>query len=72
MGGRKGGLRGVGGGMTRHVQHMCPKSPFTHKSRIFRGWADGRGVYIPRNRSSVSSSLIENYSPRLMPSLCEI
>jgi hypothetical protein len=50
-----------------------PGNPGKHTNLGFLGgWADGRGVYIPRNRSSVSSSLIKNYSARSMPSLCEI
>ncbi len=50
-----------------------PKISMKHTNLGFLGgWADGRGVYMPRNRTSVSSSLIENYSARSKPSLCEI
>ncbi len=50
-----------------------PKISMKHTNLGFLGgWDDGRGVYIPRNRSSVSSSHIENYSAISMPSLCKI
>jgi hypothetical protein len=88
-GGRRGGLRGIGGGVTPHLQfqvHMltiCFKRVQNpHFLGIFRGGGGGvctrillgaGSVYCsPRNRSSVSSSLFENYSARSMPSLCEI
>ncbi len=79
-GGKKGGGWGGWGGEEGGAEwddNTC--SPHVPKISMFRtnlgilgGWADGRGVYIPRNLSSVSSSLIENYSARSMPSLCEI
>ena len=75
-GGEEGGAEGAEGDRgwddntcSTHV----PKISMKHTNLGFLGgWADGRGVYIPRNRASVSSSLIENYSARSMPSLCEI
>jgi hypothetical protein len=78
-GGRMGGRKEVGGaeGDRGWDDNICsthvPKISLKHTNLGFLGgWADGRGMYIPRNQSSVSSSLIENYSARSMPSLCEI
>jgi hypothetical protein len=56
--GGRGGLRGIGGGMISHLElrvqmfTICAQnSPETTHSSLF--WGVGRGVYIPRNRSSV-------------------
>jgi hypothetical protein len=78
MGGMKGGgAEGDRGWddlspLTRCSTHV-PKESRNHTNlAYFGGWAVGQGVYCPRNRSSVSSSLFENYSVRSSPSLCEI
>ncbi len=58
MEGMKGGAEGDRGwdDLSPDVQHMCPKSSETTQILlIWGGWAVGRGVYCPRNRSSVSS-----------------
>jgi hypothetical protein len=73
-GGRKGGLRGIGGGMTSHLEFwvqmftICAqKSPETTHSSLFRGLA---GCIYSIERSS---SVLENYSARLSSiSFCEI
>ncbi len=61
-GGDEGGAEGDRGwdDFSPDVQHMCPKSPVL----ILGVWAVGRGVYCPQKRSSISSSLLENYSGR--------
>ncbi len=78
-GGRKGGwgeeegAQGDRGWDDNTCSTHVPKISMKHTNLGFLGlWADERGVYIPRNRSGVSSSLIKNYSARWMPSLCEI
>ncbi len=72
-GGEEGGAEGDRGWDDNTCSTHVPKISMKHTNLGFLGgWTDGRGVYIPRNRSSVSSSLIKNYSARWMPSLCEI
>jgi hypothetical protein len=44
----------------------------THKFRFFGGWAEGRGVYWPRKRSSWIGNALENFAARPSPSLWEI
>ena len=71
-GGEEGGAEGDRGWDDTCSTHV-PKISMNHTNLGFLGgWAVVRGVYIPRNRSSVSSSLFENYSARSRPSLCEI
>jgi hypothetical protein len=77
MGGDEGGAEGDRGWdypspLTRCSTHV-PKESRNHTNLAYFGvLAVGRGVYCPRNRSSVSSSLLENYSESSSPSLCEI
>jgi hypothetical protein len=72
-GGEEGGAEGDRGRDDNTCSTHVTKISMNHTNLgILGGWAVGWGVYIPQNRSSVSSSLFENYSTRWRPSLCEI
>ena len=78
-GGRKGGgLRGIGGGMTSHLEFwvqmftICAhKSPETTHSGLFRG-VGGVCIFLEIDRA-FEFGVLENYSARLSSiSFCEI
>ncbi len=53
-----------------HVQHMCPKESRNHTILAYLGgWA---GCVYSSKSIEHSSSILENYSVRSSPSLCEI
>ncbi len=56
-----------------HVRPRVQGNPGKHTNPgFFWGWADGRGVYWPRKRSSWIANALENFAARPRPSLCEI
>jgi hypothetical protein len=64
-GGRGGEAEGDMGWDDNTCSTHVPKISMYHTNLgILGGWAVGQGVDIPRNQSSVSSSLIKNYSAR--------
>jgi hypothetical protein len=76
-GGRKGGAEGDRGWddlsfriSGAHVQHMCPKESRNHTILAYLGGSAGC-VYSSKSIER-SSTILENYSARSSPSLCEI
>ena len=56
-----------------HVRPRVQGNPGKHTNLgFFGGWADGRGVYWPRKRSSWIANALENFAARPSPSLCKI